>query len=295
MRNIANGDHPKSLIKSLSESLLKTFQKANLLDPYDVYQHLMTYWDETMQDDVYMIVSDGWRGANKLRLIIEDKDKKNKEKADLVIGKQKYKADFIPPSLVIARYFPKEQKQLEQLEMGCNSITLQMEELDEEHGGEEGLLVDAKNDKDKVTKVSLKARLAMIKRDPDAEDERIVLSNYLDLIEKEAVAKKKLSSAQDELMVRVAAQYGKITEDEIKALVIEDKWLTSLAKNVQTEMNRVSQFLSGRINELAERYATPLPTIEQEVENYKLKVENHLRKMGFDWQTVTSKCEGVIA
>ena len=94
-------------------------------------------------------------------------------------------------------------------------------------------------------------------------------------------------------MVRVAAQYGKITEDEIKALVIEDKWLTSLAKNVQTEMNRVSQFLSGRINELAERYATPLPTIEQEVENYKLKVENHLRRMGFDWQTVTSKCEGV--
>ena len=138
LRNIANGDHPKSLIKSLSESLLKTFQKANLLDPYDVYQHLMTYWDETMQDDVYMIVSDGWQGANKLRLIIEDKDKKNKEKADLVIGKQKYKTDFIPPSLVIARYFPKEQKQLEQLEMGCNSITLQMEELDEEHGGDRG-------------------------------------------------------------------------------------------------------------------------------------------------------------
>ena len=48
-------------------------------------------------------------------------------------------------------------------------------------------------------------------------------------------------------------------------------------------------------NELAERYATPLPTIEQEVENYKLKVENHLRRMGFDWQTVTSKGEGVIA
>lgn len=294
LKNIANDDHPKTLIKNLSESLLETFQKANLLDPYDVYQHLMTYWAETMQDDVYMIVSDGWLGANKLRLIIEEKDKKNKEKADLVIGKQKYKADFIPPSLVIARYFPLEQKQLEQMEIDCNAIALQMEELDEEHGGEEGLLVDAKNDKDKVTKVSLKARLAMIKRDPDVEDERIVLSNYLDLIEKEADAKKKLSSAQDALMVRVAAQYRKITEDEIKTLVIEDKWLTALAKDVQTEMNRVSQFLSGRINELAERYATPLPTIEQEAENYKLKVENHLRRMGFDWQVVTSKCEGVI-
>lgn len=295
LRNIGSSDHPKILIKNLSESLLEVFQKASLLDPYDVYQHLMTYWAETMQDDVYMIVSDGWRGANKLRLIVEDKDKKNKEKADLVIGKQKYKADFIPPSIVIARYFSEEQRQLEQLEMDCNTIVQQMEELHEEHGGDEGLLMDAKNEKDKVTKVSLKARLAMIKRDPDAEDERAILSSYLDLIEKEAVAKKKWSNAQDELMARVAAQYGKLTEEEIKTLVIEDKWLTALSNDVQTEMNRVSQFLSGRINELAERYATPLPTIEQEVESYKHKVENHLRRMGFDWEAVTSKYQGVVS
>lgn len=271
------------------------FQKANLLDPYDVYQHLMTYWVETMQDDVYMIVGDRWLGANKLRLIIEDKDKKNKEKADLVIGKQKYKADFIPPSLIIARYFPEEQRLLEQLEIDCNSIALQMEELDEEHGGDEGFLIDAKNEKDKVTKACLKDRLAVIKRGQDVEDERQVLSNYLNLIEKEAVARKKLSSAQDELMVRVAAQYGKMTEDEIKVLVIEEKWLATLAKDIQTEMNRVSQFLSGRINELAERYATPLSTIEQEIEKLKIKVEDHLKKMGFDWQAVISKCEGVGA
>lgn len=295
LKNIASSDHPKILIKNLSESLLEVFQKASLLDPYDVYQHLMTYWAETMQDDAYMIVADGWCGANKLRLIVEDKDKKNKEKADLVIGKQKYKADFIPPSLVIARYFLEELRLLEQLEMDCNSLLQQMEELDDEHGGDEGLLIDAKNEKDKVTKVSLKARLAMIKRDPDAEDERTILSNYLDLIEKEAIAKKKLNSAQEDLMVRVAAQYGKLTEEEIKTLVIEDKWLKALSNDVQTEMNRVSQYLSGRINELAERYATPLPTIEQEIESYKLKVENHLRRMGFDWESVRSKCEGVVS
>lgn len=295
LKNIANSDHPKILIKNLSENLLEVFRQASLLDSYDVYQHLMTYWAETMQDDVYMIISDGWRGANKLRLIVEDKDKKNKEKADLFIGKQKFKADFIPPSLIIDSYFPNEKKQLEQLELDCNFISQQMEELDEEHGGEEGFLIDAKNAKDKVTNVSLKARLAMIKRDKDAEDERIVLSNYLDLIEKEAVAKKKLSNAQDGLMGKVAVQYAKLTEDEIKTLVIEDKWLTALSHDVQTEMNRVSQFLSGRINELAERYATPLPTIEQEVESNRLKVENHLRRMGFDWETLISKYEGVVS
>ena len=97
LRGIAPGDHPKALIEALSEDLLETFQKARLLDAYDVYQHLMDYWTETLQDDVYMLVSDGWREAAKPRLIIEDKDKKTKEKPDFTVGKRKFKADLIPP------------------------------------------------------------------------------------------------------------------------------------------------------------------------------------------------------
>ena len=59
------GDRPKALIETLSENLLETFRaarRASLIDPYDVYQHLMDYWAETMQDDAWMIVSDGWTG-----------------------------------------------------------------------------------------------------------------------------------------------------------------------------------------------------------------------------------------
>jgi type I restriction enzyme M protein len=92
LRGIAKGGKPKALIETLSEDLLATFEKARLLDAYDVYQHLMDYWAETMQDDVYMIVSDGWREAAKPRLIIEDKEKKTKEKPDFTVGKMKYKA-----------------------------------------------------------------------------------------------------------------------------------------------------------------------------------------------------------
>ena len=56
------GDRPKALIETLSEDLLETFRPTSaLIDPYDVYQHLMDYWAETMQDDAYMIVSDGWK------------------------------------------------------------------------------------------------------------------------------------------------------------------------------------------------------------------------------------------
>src|SRR5260370_4388550 len=109
LKIIAVDGHPKALIERLSEDLLETFRHAPLLDPYDLYQHLMDYWAETMQDDVYMIVSDGWLEATKPRLLIEQKDKKSKEKPDFVVGKLKYKAQLIPTSLVIARYFAAEQ------------------------------------------------------------------------------------------------------------------------------------------------------------------------------------------
>lgn len=129
----------------------------------------------------------------------------------------------------------------------------------EEHGGEGGLLEDAKSDKDKLTKASVTARLKVIKGDAQAADERKALNEFLALAEKDAVASPKLGEAQDALTAKVTAQYGKLTEDEIKILVVEDKWLATLAAAVQGELDRVSQTLTGRIRQLAERYATPPP------------------------------------
>ena len=280
LRGIAKGGKPKALIETLSEDLLATFEKARLLDAYDVYQHLMDYWAETMQDDVYMIVSDGWREAAKPRLIIEDKEKKNKEKPDFTVGKLKYKAELIPTALVVARYFAAEQAAIEKLEAEVAASEQALEEMAEEHGGEDGLLEAAKNDKDKLTKASVAARLKDIKGDADAADERKVLNDYLALAEKAATTSAKASDAQEALLLKVAAQYGKLTEDEIKTLVVDDKWLAMLAAAVQGELDRVSQTLTGRIRQLAERYATPLPQLTGEVATLAARVDSHLKKMG---------------
>jgi type I restriction enzyme M protein len=86
-----------------------------------------------------------------------------------------------------------------------------------------------------------------------------------------------------------------MSESEIKDLVIEDKWLKALSEGIEAELECISQRLTGRISELAERYATPLPSLEREVEDYRLKVESHLKRMGFDWQKVVSESIGVIA
>jgi type I restriction enzyme M protein len=287
LRGIAKGGKPKALIETLSEDLLATFEKARLLDAYDLYQHLMDYWAETMQDDVYMIVSDGWREAAKPRLIIEDKEKKTKEKPDFTVGKLKYKAELIPTALVIARYFAAEQAAIEKLEAEVAASEQVLEEMAEEHGGEDGLLEAAKNDKDKLTKASVAARLKDIKGDADAADspaEAAMLNDYLALAEKAAATSAKVSDAQEALLLKVAAQYGKLTEDDIKTLVVDDKWLATLAAAVQGELDRVSQTLTGRIRQLAERYATPLPQLTGEVATLAARVDEHLKKMGAVWK-----------
>jgi type I restriction enzyme M protein len=284
LKGLVIGDKPKALIETLSEDLLATFEKARLLDSYDIYQHLMDYWAETLQDDVYMIVSDGWREATKPRLIIEDKDKKTKEKPDFSVSKLKYKAELIPIALIISRYFAKEQAAIEKLEGELAAIEQEMEEMTEEHSGEEGLLESAKNDKDKITKVSVTERLKEIKKDADAGEERKVLNAYLILIQKDAEIRAKISESQEELINNVVAQYGKLTEDEIKTLVVDDKWLNSLAGAVQGELDRVSQTLTGRIRQLAERYATPLPDLTNEAARLAARVDQHLKKMVTVWK-----------
>jgi type I restriction enzyme M protein len=281
MKGLAQGGHPKALIETIAEDLLATFEHAPLLDPYDVYQHLMDYWAETMQDDAYLIAGDGWVDAAQPRLIIEDKTKKTKAKPDFTLGKKKYQAELIPPALVIARYHAAAQAKIETLEAQIAALQQQLEEMAEEQAGEGGPLEDAKNDKDKLTKASVAARLKEIKTDPDAADERKVLNDYLRLSDQEAGTSAKLKAAQEALIEKVAAKYGQLTEDEIKTLVVDDKWLANIKAAVQGELDRVSQTLTGRIRQLAERYATPLPQLTIEVATLAARVDGHLKKMGF--------------
>ncbi len=287
LKNLAKDTRPKALIETLSEDLLETFEKARLLDPYDIYQHLMDYWAETMQDDVYLITSDGWRDAAQPQLLIEDRTKKSKEKPALIVGRRKYRIELIPPALVIARYFATEQAAIEKLETVIAAIAQTMEEMAEENGGEDGLLAEAKNEKDKLTKASVKARLAAAEEggaDVAEPGEISLLKEYLALAEKETATNAALSEAQAELAENTLAQYGKLTVDEIKTLVVDDKWLATIAAAVQGELDRVSQTLTGRIRQLAERYAAPLPQLTVEVATLAARVDKHLDKMGAVWK-----------
>ena len=285
MRGFDQGDHPTGLIHTLSENLLARFREAPLIDGYDSYQHIMTYWAEVMQDDAYQITADGWIVAKVLRELVKDTDGKFTEEPDLVLGSgrsaKKLKAEIIPPALIVARYFPKEQAEIAELEAKAEELERQIEEIEEEHGGEDGLLAEAKSDTDKVTTASVKARLKAIKGDVGAADERKVLQQWSALSAEQAEAARATKEAQAVLNAKVASRYAKLLDADAMALVVQDKWIASLNSAIERELDRVAQGLTTRIRTLTERYATPLPLLGDAIEVLEAKVAKHLAQMGF--------------
>ncbi len=282
--------HPKALIETLSESLLAEFKTAPLVDAYDIYQHLMDYAAQTLQDDAYLIAAVGWQEGAKPREIRQVKNKDGKlvwpEKEDYRRGKRRFKSDLVPAELIIDRYFAAERDAIAALEADLAAIEQQLDEQREERGGEDGPLaevVEGEGDKQKISAKAVKARLKEIGKDPDFAEERAALADYAALLDRQADAKAKIKVAQDALEDKLAERYGALSEGDVKALVVDDKWLATLAAAVQGELDRVSQTLTGRIRQLAERYAAPLRTIEDEVEALSARVAGHLAKMGAVW------------
>jgi type I restriction enzyme M protein len=268
LKDLSPATKPKELIFQLSEAILTAFSETNLIDKYDVFQHLMMYWMETMKDDVYFIIEEGWKAQPYAIL-----DKKGKPKKD------EWDCDLVPKHLVINRYFTTEQSKIEQLEADKEAITRDKEEMAEEYSGEDGYLEEVKNDKGKITKGNVQARIKELQQELDWGEELQILKDYLALFDKEAEADKKVKDAQKKLDKLLLEKYKKLTESEIKTLVVDDKWLATISQEVKTELDRISQRLTQRIKELAERYERTLPELTTRVNELESKVNNHLTRI----------------
>jgi len=290
IKGFKKDSHPRKLIETIAEDLLATFNAAPLLDGYDLYQHLMVYWAETMQDDCYLIAAEGWKQGAQPREIVQVKNKENKlvwpEKHDFKRGKRRFKSDLVPASILIDRYFTAERNSIAKLQAQLTDIDQKLDEKREEQSGEEGLLnevIEGEGDKQKITAKAVKARLKEIGKDPDYDDERAALLEYAALLDKKDKIKAHLKTAEEGLEAKLDAKYPKLTEDEVKTLVVDDKWLTHIAGCLRSELDRVSQNLTGRVRQLAERYQTPLRELDDEFMTLSKRVDSHLRKMGAAW------------
>ena len=171
------------------------------------------------------------------------------------------------------------KSKIDALQAELDTASQELESFIEENSSDDGLLTEALNDKDKVTKATVTARLKLA---IDLE-EIVVLKQAKSLFDNEADAKKALKDAQDSLDLAVFKHYSKLTEADIKALIVNDKWLATLQANIIAEIERVTQQMANRVKELEERYAEPLPVITQSVESLSEKVSGHLKAMGLEW------------
>ncbi|MHA7601930.1 type I restriction-modification system subunit M [Alicycliphilus sp. T452] len=271
LTGFSQNGHPKELIGTVSETLLASMQAAPLIDAYAVYQHLMDYWAETMQDDAYLIAADGWV-AQPARIIETDKKGKKKDKG--------WSCDLIPKPYIVARYFTKEQAALDAMQAELEAASGQITELEEEHSAEDGAFAGF----EKINAAQVKDRVKEIGTDPEAKEELAVLKQWLKLSEQESQLKKTVKELDAKLDQQAHDHYAKLSVMDIKSLVVNDKWLARLAADLQGEIDRVGQTLTARIRELAERYTMPLPELVDGVAALSAAVDAHLQRMGATWK-----------
>ncbi len=406
LKQIQQADVPKAIISRISEDLLHSYAGHALLSQYDIYQILMNYWAEVMQDDVYVLVQEGWAVGNVLRILVPVKDKNDKsvytETPDFVLNKVRYKADLIPTNLVIQRYFREEMLSIEGLQAELEGVQSKMEQLLEDYGDEfqalnslsetdkkpskadiltciydwedcvvrefnpalhaeidflqreirmfsahllktknnpvnlefvnvlstggklptnaqinqrikeiESGQLDAltdSNDRDELrfwsTILQTKQMISTYNKDlKSLQEDRehfikkifmghksssnvenlIIAYSYNNLYSTEANISSQIKEKEHALYNALIAKYPEIPLDEVKTLVVDDKWLATLNANIVAEIERVTQQLANRVKELEERYAEPLPQMEASVARLSERVAQHLQAMGLEW------------
>ncbi|GAA7216743.1 type I restriction-modification system subunit M [Helicobacter pylori] len=269
------GFNPKTLIESVCQKVLKEFEKVGILDKYGVYQLFKDYYNEVLQDDWFLISFNGFRSAKELRKLNPLKDKNKKanylEEPDFVIQKTYYKSDLIPKHLIKQRFFEKETKELEELENALNEKEALLDEFIEEHSNEEGLF-----DGLKINESVLKKEL---KNATDLEDKQI-LKTALEYLEAKNKALKMKNKAYEELELKAFHQYKNLEINEIKDLIIKDKWLNSLKNALENKIQkRINAFISA-LNEIISSYSNSLLELDKEVKESESKVLEHLKDLG---------------
>ena len=99
----------------MSEDLLATYEDQPLMDEYAAYQHLLDYWNATLSDDLYLISTAGWLPGGEVYRMQKTTKTKNRTKTTDIKGIDGIKSKLLPPKYLLARYFSKDQTELDRL------------------------------------------------------------------------------------------------------------------------------------------------------------------------------------
>lgn len=277
MKAVGQGARPKELITDWSESLLiKAKDHSGLVDAYEVYDVLLNYWADVMQDDCYMIANDGWTYPEVKALKSGKGDKKKAIMYDEIV------CDLVPVSIVLAEYFIAETNEIEELSSSIESLQQELSDLVESNTDVFRFNDDDEDDKPVNVKIAdVKKAIKNAKTDATSKEDLEILKLWESTYTKKEGYVSQWKQKRTELTEAVVAKYAALTEDEIKTLVVERKWLASVVGGCKALMQNVTHQIASDVTSLAERYEVTLGATESKVNDLEKKVLRSLKEMGF--------------
>lgn len=266
--------------------MIEKFEDIELVDKFDVYEVLLSYWQTVMADDVFLVKYDGYEAGKEIENIVEITETKKGERKEKIKG---WEGKLIPKAIIEKVYFAEERKKIDEAQAIADETQSKLDEfVDGQVFGDIGLFigcVDAKGEKDKkqTNEVVREMKSHKNKDSTYTDEEYQVLKIYLDLtdkVQKYTKIVKELNVALDEAE---KDKYAELTIDEVKELLVNQKWYYTIFDGISELYSATSHSMANKISELANRYADTLPSIEKEVEEYEAKVKSHLERMGFEW------------
>lgn len=291
LTNLNSTDSNKEIILNLSEEILEKFSKLELLDKYDVYQVLLAYWNETMNDDVLLIIQDelGYNLAKITDDIKEepkeskkakkDSAKEKKSKEPKIIG---WEGRLIPKQIVLDSFFALEQKEIEKAEEKLSQTESEFEEFIENNSDENGYFTDYMGDDEKIDSKKITSRVKLLTKEKKTQNEEYkILNNYVDYESSIKSQKKHITELKKVLDDNCRNRYETFTDEEIKDLLVNRKWYKAIDDGIQNLYITVANHLTKRIVELYERYENTLSELTSKLAEEEKVVFGHLTQMGF--------------
>lgn len=291
LTNLNSTDSNKEIILNLSEEILEKFSKLELLDKYDVYQVLLAYWNETMNDDVLLIIQDelGYNLAKITDDIKEepkeskkakkDSAKEKKPKEPKIIG---WEGRLIPKQIVLDAFFALEQKEIEKAEEKLSQTESEFEEFIENNSDENGYFTDYMGDDEKIDSKKITSRVKLLTKEKKTQNEEYkILNNYVDYESSIKSQKKHITELKKVLDDNCRHRYETFTDAEIKDLLVNRKWYKAIDDGIQNLYITVANHLTKRIVELYERYENTLSELNTKLAEEEKEVAAHLAQMGF--------------
>ena len=282
LRTISGSTKPKLLIAAIAEEILTNFEPVTLIDKYDAYEVLLSYWNETMSDDVYILVQDGYKAIRDIDVFYKDADnKKTGVKTQKETG---WEGKLVPKALVIEMFFVSEQKAINDMETVIAAAQANIDEMIDSADEDTAIYDMLVNGEGNIDKTSYKKKLKDKLKDKELEaDDKAVLTALQTLVTRVDEGGRVLKDLRAALDRKTRDQYAKLSDDQCMDLLLNRKWYGTIISGIYALYTTVSHRIADRVSELNERYEHTLPTLETEVEQLESKVKSHLGRMGFGW------------